>query len=184
MLTRNSTCRIALAPAFAGIRHFPEGRSFKQWMGDDSKALMKVNHIYYYYNLWFLYCGTGVFIRHWGSCPRRDGIGHAGLYWLLLHRKMGYPQHAQSWNTQSCPWTLSSAPEYFWRVRHLNKGFQSTTSTFNDPLHSIDSHVWCPKQALFFDHRIQTHQSRERALETVQLLECFGADANHQFATW
>ncbi|KIM74365.1 hypothetical protein PILCRDRAFT_80156, partial [Piloderma croceum F 1598] len=34
--------RIALAPSFAGLRRFPEGRRFKQWTGDDSKALMKV----------------------------------------------------------------------------------------------------------------------------------------------
>ena len=45
-LTQNSTCRIALAPAFAGIQHFPEGRGFKQWTGDDSKALMKVKCIF------------------------------------------------------------------------------------------------------------------------------------------
>ncbi|KAF8489738.1 hypothetical protein JB92DRAFT_3085234 [Gautieria morchelliformis] len=34
--------RIALALSFAGLRRFPEGRNFKQWTGDDSKALMKV----------------------------------------------------------------------------------------------------------------------------------------------
>ncbi|KAG1874048.1 hypothetical protein C8R48DRAFT_745953 [Suillus tomentosus] len=34
--------RIALPPSFAGLRRFPEGRGFKQWTGDDSKALMKV----------------------------------------------------------------------------------------------------------------------------------------------
>ncbi|EDR03636.1 uncharacterized protein LACBIDRAFT_331347 [Laccaria bicolor S238N-H82] len=33
---------IAAAPAFPGIHCFPHGRRFKQWMGDDSKALMKV----------------------------------------------------------------------------------------------------------------------------------------------
>lgn len=33
---------IAIAPPFAGLRRFPEGRGFKQWTGDDSKALMKV----------------------------------------------------------------------------------------------------------------------------------------------
>ncbi|KAG2048436.1 hypothetical protein BDR06DRAFT_1072550 [Suillus hirtellus] len=33
---------IALAPSFVGLRRFLEGRGFKQWMGDDSKALMKV----------------------------------------------------------------------------------------------------------------------------------------------
>ncbi|KAH7903012.1 hypothetical protein BJ138DRAFT_1021251, partial [Hygrophoropsis aurantiaca] len=34
--------RIAVAPHFAGLRQFPEGRGFSQWTGDDSKALMKV----------------------------------------------------------------------------------------------------------------------------------------------
>ncbi|PSR77223.1 hypothetical protein PHLCEN_2v8003, partial [Hermanssonia centrifuga] len=33
--------RIAAAPSFPGLRRFPEGRRFKQWTGDDSKALMK-----------------------------------------------------------------------------------------------------------------------------------------------
>ncbi|EIW77456.1 hypothetical protein CONPUDRAFT_157705 [Coniophora puteana RWD-64-598 SS2] len=34
--------RIAIAAPFAGLRRFPQGRGFKQWTGDDSKALMKV----------------------------------------------------------------------------------------------------------------------------------------------
>ncbi|KAJ7778850.1 hypothetical protein DFH07DRAFT_1033789 [Mycena maculata] len=34
--------RIASIPPFPGLRRFPEGRGFKQWTGDDSKALMKV----------------------------------------------------------------------------------------------------------------------------------------------
>ncbi|KAG6825116.1 hypothetical protein H0H92_004667, partial [Tricholoma furcatifolium] len=34
--------RIAVVPPFSGLRRFPEGRGFKQWTGDDSKALMKV----------------------------------------------------------------------------------------------------------------------------------------------
>lgn len=29
-------------PAFPGLRRFYHGRRFKQWTGDDSKALMKV----------------------------------------------------------------------------------------------------------------------------------------------
>ena len=40
---------IALAPPFAGLRRFPEGRNFKQWTGDDSKALMKASNILSYY---------------------------------------------------------------------------------------------------------------------------------------
>ncbi|KAG1902517.1 uncharacterized protein F5891DRAFT_1127522 [Suillus fuscotomentosus] len=34
--------RIAAVASFAGLRRFPEGRGFKQWTGDDLKALMKV----------------------------------------------------------------------------------------------------------------------------------------------
>ncbi|KAG1869944.1 hypothetical protein F4604DRAFT_1584059, partial [Suillus subluteus] len=34
--------RIAAVASFSGLRRFPEGRGFKQWTGDDSKALMKV----------------------------------------------------------------------------------------------------------------------------------------------
>ncbi|KAG2126953.1 hypothetical protein DEU56DRAFT_872848 [Suillus clintonianus] len=34
--------RIAAVASFSGLRRFPQGRGFKQWTGDDSKALMKV----------------------------------------------------------------------------------------------------------------------------------------------
>ncbi|KAF9530756.1 hypothetical protein CPB83DRAFT_920826 [Crepidotus variabilis] len=34
--------RIAVVPSFPGLRHFHEGRGFKQWTGNDSKGLMKV----------------------------------------------------------------------------------------------------------------------------------------------
>jgi Plavaka transposase len=34
---------IAIVPAFSGLRRFAQGRGFKQWTGDDSKALMKVS---------------------------------------------------------------------------------------------------------------------------------------------
>ncbi|KAF8834044.1 hypothetical protein BDN67DRAFT_915727 [Paxillus ammoniavirescens] len=34
--------RIAATPHFPGLRRFPQGQRFKQWTGDDSKALMKV----------------------------------------------------------------------------------------------------------------------------------------------
>ena len=33
---------ISAVPAFPGLRQFPDGHDFKQWTGDDSKALMKV----------------------------------------------------------------------------------------------------------------------------------------------
>ena len=36
------TLSVVITPPFAGLRHFPQGRGFKQWTGNDSKALMKV----------------------------------------------------------------------------------------------------------------------------------------------
>ncbi|KAH9916928.1 uncharacterized protein B0H18DRAFT_1087215 [Fomitopsis serialis] len=34
--------RLRSVPAFPGLRRFKQGRNFKQWTGDDSKALMKI----------------------------------------------------------------------------------------------------------------------------------------------
>ncbi|EED77280.1 predicted protein, partial [Postia placenta Mad-698-R] len=35
--------RLAVIPPFSGLRHFHQGRNFKQWTGDDSKGLMKAS---------------------------------------------------------------------------------------------------------------------------------------------
>ncbi|KAI6097715.1 hypothetical protein EV401DRAFT_2062149 [Pisolithus croceorrhizus] len=35
-------CRIVVVPPFPGLQHFSQGHGFKQWTGNDSKALMKV----------------------------------------------------------------------------------------------------------------------------------------------
>ena len=45
LLTLYDLHRIAAVPSFPGLRRFPEGRGFKQWTGDDSKALMKVRDL-------------------------------------------------------------------------------------------------------------------------------------------
>jgi len=42
-LLANMYFSIAAVPLFANLRRFPEGRGFKQWTGDDSKALMKAS---------------------------------------------------------------------------------------------------------------------------------------------
>ncbi|KAI0324376.1 hypothetical protein GY45DRAFT_1262927 [Cubamyces sp. BRFM 1775] len=38
----NCSTSLAATPPFPGLRHFKQGRDFKQWTGDDSKALMKI----------------------------------------------------------------------------------------------------------------------------------------------
>ena len=41
-LIQQNQYSIAIVAPFSGLRRFPQGRGFKQWTGDDSKALMKV----------------------------------------------------------------------------------------------------------------------------------------------
>lgn len=57
----DAACRIAATPPFTGLRRFPEGRKFKQWTGDDSKALMKVCSKFYW-NILQLIMGGKTFI--------------------------------------------------------------------------------------------------------------------------
>jgi hypothetical protein len=92
------TTSITLAPVFAGLQQFPEGRGFKQWTGDDSKALMKVCTIILIFYiatvlifLMRIYC-PGLYTRYRRSCTQRDGPGFASVTRLHLHR---LPQHHQ-----------------------------------------------------------------------------------------
>ena len=57
---------IAATPPFTGLRRFLHGRRFKQWTGDDSKALMKVD---------FLVCCLQRFLRKClGIYPHNCGV--------------------------------------------------------------------------------------------------------------
>lgn len=81
--------RIAAAPSFPGLRRFPEGRNFKQWTGNDSKALMKVR--LYYTSSWRLNTDINGIIGL-SSCyrrirPYRYGTLLRSVSRLLLSRK-------------------------------------------------------------------------------------------------
>jgi len=76
---------IAIVPPFPGLCHFPEGRGFKQWTGDDSKALMKVRTLNYIFvsNLGLIIT-EGLFTRHRWPRPFANGPGTQCLAGLLL----------------------------------------------------------------------------------------------------
>ena len=78
ILTVNS---ITLAPTFAGVRNFLEGRGFKQWMEDDSKALMKVLLKIIVF-ISFSYYGflTDVFTGDQRPCLTGDGAHYMCLF--------------------------------------------------------------------------------------------------------
>jgi hypothetical protein len=72
--------RIAVVPTFPGLRHFHEGRGFKQWTGDDSKGLMKVR---LFGQLNFVLVDltpnfAGLFACNCRSCPFANGSSSAG----------------------------------------------------------------------------------------------------------
>ena len=78
---------IAVVPPFPGLRRFPDGRRFKQWTGDDSKALMKVQFLFIFvHNDEALYVMIGVLAGHCGLCTRRNGQVSVGFSRCVLHR--------------------------------------------------------------------------------------------------
>ena len=92
---------IAIAPPFAGLRRFPEGRGFKQWTGDDSKALMKVSGSPFQPNnsnsCSYLLALSACLA---GSPPRKCHTNIPGLSWVLLYRTpWSYHWRRLGWTT-------------------------------------------------------------------------------------
>src|SRR5271154_4692033 len=91
---------IAAVAPFAGLRRFPQGRGFKQWTGDDSKALMKVKVINFPSTQHQLYSiSTGFFACNCRPCPSGNGPDHAGFPRVLLPSSSQCP----GYKVPSCP---------------------------------------------------------------------------------
>ena len=68
----DSDRRIAAAPLFPNLRRFPHGRRFKQWTGDDSKALMKV-YSFSIITIFLAYLLKGISLyNYWTTSLKRD----------------------------------------------------------------------------------------------------------------
>jgi hypothetical protein len=61
--------RISAVLPYAGLHRFPEGREYKQWTGNDSKALMKVRYGLHQLLLLTTRC-AGLHCCHKGACPQ------------------------------------------------------------------------------------------------------------------
>jgi hypothetical protein len=78
--------RIAAALAFPGLQRFPEGRQFKQWTGDNSKALMNVSPCTpYHYNVHIVDVHEGLSHSSCGICTLGDDSGSCFIPGILLH---------------------------------------------------------------------------------------------------
>jgi hypothetical protein len=75
--------RIAAAPLFPNLRRFPHGRRFKQWTGDDSKALMKV-YSFHTITSFLAYLLIGISLRNYWTRPPANGSGNQCLHRHLL----------------------------------------------------------------------------------------------------
>jgi hypothetical protein len=87
--------RISLAPHFAGLRRFPHGRHFKQWTGDDSKALMKVRELAISCSLALAYVPPrSISLRSRAMSPRKSfGVFMLSLTFAILHGRMCTPNN-------------------------------------------------------------------------------------------
>ena len=81
-------CRISAVPSFPGLRRFPDGRDFKQWTGDDSKALMKVSSVDLFTLPFQPHPLTGISHCNRWPCSIRNGQMPSRIHALLLSRTM------------------------------------------------------------------------------------------------
>ena len=83
---------ISLTLACLGLRNFHQACGFKQWTGDDSKALMKVCLQYRFIQRYTTKFLTDLFTSNWRICAQWHDKGTAHFLRILLP---GLPQHTQ-----------------------------------------------------------------------------------------
>ena len=76
---------IACVPLFTNLCQFPEGYKFKQWTGDDSKALIKVMiySLHLPFNVVTNFKHIGVLTGNQRTCAKGNGSGHMHIYWVF-----------------------------------------------------------------------------------------------------
>jgi Plavaka transposase len=105
---------IAAAPPFPGQWCFPQGKGFKQWTGNDLKALMKVCYGTVIFLFVFLanYV-TGLFASNQLTCARSDGALPCSISWILLLGSMQHYYQINPWINEHFPWSILHRVCYF-----------------------------------------------------------------------
>ena len=157
--------RIAAAPPFPGLRRFPEGCRFKQWTGDDSKALMKVDYVTYQRGFRPKCSFQGFSSCDCWLCSRPNGPCIEFLYGILLPRSPicdRWRWYCLTWDgtTKLSPWPICLWLCLPWWVLF-------TSSALDDALHSAYLWIWCIQWALLIDNRIKAYKSSQRTLATI-----------------
>ena len=164
LIVKFKFCRIAAVPSFPGLRRFPEGRNFKQWMGDDAKALMKVRSCLcdciHVTDKWCLHM-AGLPAGNRRPCSCSNGPHTECLSGILLSCTPFSNRRMDTW----CHWwfvaSVPSRSSYIWNYRCvLCITSLSPSSAFNGSLSILNSTIWSSQRAVFLYHRVKTHQSR------------------------
>ena len=158
---------IAVVPSFSGLRHFPEGRGFTQWTGDDSKALMKVSiPISNSFNS--LIATKGLFAGYRRACPWWYRAHFSGISWVLLHCLKGRNHRP---NASRASWRTCPIPPVSRDIPHSGcppRRIFTSSSTLPCSLRSPHQAIWRSEWPLYINHQIKTYQSGKGALEALQ----------------
>jgi len=167
--------RIAVVPSFPGLRRFPEGRNFKQWTGDDSKALMKVCTIASQLHISNFVCQVYL--------PALEGyipIRMISCFSTLLD--FFYLARQSSHDTNS----ISAMQDALSRFRTLREVFQEVgvrPDGFSLPRQHALKHythritiVWLSEWALLINHGVEAYTRCQVAMKTIKQKQSSDAD--------
>jgi len=173
---------IANAPPFLGLQHFPDGHGFKQWTGNDSKALMKVHSELSLRFLQISMC-LGIPASNSRPCtiatdPHLSCILGILLYCLEKH-------HHGDWfiYTGGCSFAFlhkSRNYHYFWCPR----GIFVTEATFSHLLSPPYPAFWGTKWNQFINYQVPTYLHSQGALVALKSTWSTQSDTCHKPKTW
>ena len=173
---------IANAPPFSGLRCFPDGRGFKQWTGNDSKALMKVCSELSLQFLQISMC-LGIPTSDSRPCTIATDPHLSCILGILLY----CPEkcHHRDWliYTGGCSFAFlckSQNYHYFWHPR----GIFVTKATFSHPLSPPYLAFWGTKWNQFINHQVTTYPCSQGALVVVKSTWSTQSDTCHESKTW
>ena len=107
--------RIAAAPPFSGLRRFPQGRGFKQWTGDDSKALMKVCIVIQICGIILNFITTGISSCDRRICPKGGSACISHFLGVLLHSPAWHHWQGHDNTINRCSRTIPPPSDNLWR---------------------------------------------------------------------
>lgn len=175
--------RISIVPPFSGLRRFPEGRGFKQWTGDDSKALMKVGH-----NvsplIFIIKAMLGLSPRAARSSSNRRYSHVPCIFGILLHSTEElFDRSGLNWFNR-CPRSISWISKGLWDIGCTSWWNFATKATRTCPLSCSHPTFWGSEWTVFINHRIQTYTGSEGAMATVEPESATRSNVGYKPTPW